>query len=343
MVLPRSACQQSGWRCILVCPCLLKKSFLDRHALDEVGQDMIDDLQRKKTIKSWLLLILLALIWGSSFILIKKGLLVFSAGEVGAYRIVSAALVLLPLSLTRIKRLSKRQIRNLIVAGLVGSFFPAFLFAKAQTQLNSSLTGVLNALTPLFVVLIGALFFHARITKRNAIGLFIAFVGVLILISIRHGGGLGSFDEINGYVFYVLLATLLYGINLNIIKYWFVSLKPVEITAISLLMVLPVALIYLLAGTSFSYKLMHHEGALEAVGYLSILGVLGTALALIIFNNLVKLVTPVFASSVTYLVPIIAVIWGVMDGEILEEAHYLGMLAIILGVWIGNSKNKQNQ
>lgn len=304
---------------------------------------MTYDLQGKNTLKSWLLLILLALIWGSSFILIKRGLAVFSPGEVGAYRIVSAAVVLLPLSLTRIKNLSKRQIRNLVVAGFVGSFFPAFLFAKAQTELSSSLTGVLNALTPLFVVLVGALFFHSRITKRNGVGLFIAFVGVLILISIRQGGGLGSFNEINGYVFYVLLATLFYGINLNLIKYWFVALKPVEITAISLLMVLPVALIYLFVGTSFSFKLVHHEGALEAIGYLTILGVLGTALALIIFNGLVKMVTPVFASSVTYLVPIIAVIWGVLDGEILEETHYLGMIAIILGVWIGNSRNKQNQ
>lgn len=303
---------------------------------------MTEDLQGKNTLKSWLLLLLLALIWGSSFILIKRGLLVFSPGEVGAYRIVSAAMVMLPLSLIRIKNLSKKQVYNLIVAGLVGSFFPAFLFAKAQTQLSSSLTGVLNALTPLFVVLVGSLFFGAKITKRTAAGLLMAFVGVLILISVSNGSNLGFSGEINTYAFYVLLATLLYGINLNIIKYWFVALKPVEITAISLLMVLPVALIYLFAGTSFSFKLLHHEGALEAVAYLTILGVLGTALALIIFNGLVKLATPVFASSVTYIIPIIAVIWGVWDGEILVSMHYLGMVAILFGVWIGNSKNKQN-
>lgn len=286
---------------------------------------------------------LLALIWGSSFILIKKGLIVFSSGEVGAYRIVSAALVLLPLSITSLKNLNQRQVINLIIAGFVGSFFPAFLFAKAQTQLSSSLTGVLNALTPLFVVLVGALFFHSSITKRNVLGLSIAFVGVLILISIGEGGGLVALTDINSYAFYVLLATLCYGINLNIIKYWFEALKPVEITAISLLMVLPIAAIYLFAGTSFSFKLAHQEGALEAVGYLTILGVLGTAFALIIFNVLVKLATPVFASFVTYIIPVVAVLWGVFDGEILEITHYFGMVAIILGVWIGNSKNKQIQ
>jgi drug/metabolite transporter (DMT)-like permease len=303
---------------------------------------MTYDLQGKNTLKSWLLLFLLALIWGSSFILIKRGLIVFSPGEVGAYRIVSAALVLLPLSLTRVKALSAKQVKNLVVAGFVGSFFPAFLFAKAQTQLSSSLTGVLNVLTPLFVVLVGAFFFQARITRRNGLGLAIAFAGVLLLISIRQGEGLGFFEDINSHVFYVLLATLFYGINLNIIKYWFVALKPVEITAISLLLVLPVALIYLFAGTSFSFKLMHHEGALEALGYLTILGVLGTALALIIFNSLVKLATPVFASSVTYLIPIVAVFWGVWDGETLALSHYFGIAATLLGVWISNSKNKQN-
>lgn len=303
---------------------------------------MTQDPQGKNTVKSWLLLILLALIWGGSFILIKRGLEVFSPGEVGAYRIVSAAIVLLPLSLTRIKYLSSKQVKNLIVAGLVGSFFPAFLFAKAQTQLSSSLTGVLNVLTPLFVVLVGAFFFNARITKQNAVGLLVAFIGVLILIGAKEGGGLNFFGDINSHVFYVLLATLLYGINLNIIKYWFVALKPVEITAISLLLVMPAALIYLFAGTSFSFKLIHHEGAWAALGYVSILGVLGTALALIIFNGLVKLATPVFASSVTYIIPIIAVFWGVVDGETLVASHYFAMVAILAGVWIGNSKNKQS-
>lgn len=303
---------------------------------------MNQDQQGKNTLKSWLLLILLALIWGSSFILIKKGLLVFSPGEVGAYRIVSAAMVLLPLSIPRVKLLNKKQVKNLIVAGMVGSFIPAFLFAEAQTQLSSSLTGILNALTPLFVVLVGAMFFGAHISRRNATGLLIAFLGVALLIGIREEGGLGFPDRINSYALYVLLATLCYGINLNIIKYWFVELKPVEITAISLLMVLPIALVYLFGGTTFSFKLVHENNSLEALFYLSVLGVVGTAVALIIFNILVKVATPVFASSVTYLIPVVAVIWGVLDGELLVYGHYLGMLAIIFGVWIGNRKNQQN-
>jgi drug/metabolite transporter (DMT)-like permease len=289
-------------------------------------------------LKNWGLLILLSLIWGSSFILIKRGLEVFSAGEVGAYRIVAAATFLLPLSLPRIKNLNKTQIKNLLLVGLVGSFIPAFLFAKAETQLSSSLTGVLNALTPLSVVVIGSLFFGSRITRRNGVGLAIAFIGVAILVLVKDGSAYGSFTEINSYAFYVLLACVCYGFNLNLIKYRFVALKPIDITAISLLMVLPIALIYLFAGTHFSYKVANVDAALPALGYLTILGVLGTSIALIIFNSLVKTATPVFAASVTYMIPLVAIFWGILDGEKLLIGHYFGIVAVIIGVWVGNRK-----
>lgn len=292
----------------------------------------------ENTVKNWGFLIILALIWGSSFILIKRGLDVFSPGELGAYRIVAAATFLLPLSLPRVKTLSSQQVQNLILVGLVGSFIPAFLFAKAQTQLSSSLTGVLNALTPLFVVVVGAIFFQSRITRRNALGLFIAFLGVVVLVMVKEGSGFSGFSEINTYAFFVLLACLCYGFNLNLIKFRFVELKPVAITAISLLMVLPVALIYLMAGTQFAYKLVTVDGAWIALGYVTLLGVLGTALALILFNMMVKVASPVFASSVTYLIPIVAIMWGVWDGEVLLLGHYLGIAAVIFGVWVGNRK-----
>lgn len=289
-------------------------------------------------LKNWGLLVVLALIWGSSFILIKRGLEVFSPGEVGAYRIVAAATFLLPLSLPRIKFLTSEQAQNLILIGLLGSFIPAFLFPTAQTRLSSSLTGVLNALTPLFVVIIGALFFRSKITRRNALGLVIAFIGVLILITLKEGSGLDSITGINGYAFFVILACICYGFNLHLIKSRFVSLKSIEITAISLLMVLPLALIYLMAGTEFSYKLVTHDGALRALGFVTLLGVMGTAIALILFNIMVKTASPIFASSVTYLIPVVAIFWGVLDGEVLLFGHYIGIAAVILGVWVGNRK-----
>jgi drug/metabolite transporter (DMT)-like permease len=295
------------------------------------------DIQSESALKAWGFLIILALVWGSSFILIKRGLEVYSPGEVGALRIVFAGMVLLPLSLPRLKGLNKRQVKNLIIVGLVGSFIPAFLFAKAQTQLSSSLTGVFNAMTPLFVVIIGALFFNSRITRRNGIGLIIAFVGVIILMMVKEGG-LGNFNEINAYALLVLLACACYGLNLNIIKYRFVELKPVAITAISLSIVLPLALIFLFTSTQFSFKILHVEGAVQAAGYIAILGIVGTALALILFNVMVKVATPVFASSVTYLIPVVAIMWGLLDGEVLLAGHYFGIIAVIFGVWVGNRR-----
>lgn len=291
-----------------------------------------------QSLKSWFLLILLALIWGSSFILIKKALLVFSPGEVGAFRIVTAGLVMLPLSMPRLKKLNREQVKYLIIIGLVGSFIPAFLFAKAQTQLSSSLTGVLNALTPLMVIVIGSLLFGSTISRRNAWGLLIAFIGVGILVLFQSNSGWDVFSGINYYAFFVLAATVCYGFNVNIIKYKFVQLKPVAITAISLMVVLPIAAIYLFAYTKFSFKIVHAPGGWLAAGYITLLGVVGTALALIIFNVMVKLVSPVFASSVTYIIPIVAIFWGVIDGETLLLWHYVGILTVILGVWIGNKK-----
>jgi drug/metabolite transporter (DMT)-like permease len=289
-------------------------------------------------LQNWAFLIILSLIWGSSFILIKRGLEVFSPGEVGAYRIVAAATFLLPLSLPRLKKLNRKQVENLIIIGLLGSFIPAFLFPTAQTRLSSSLTGVLNALTPLFVVIIGALFFSSKITRRNALGLVIAFIGVLILITLKEGSGLDSFTGINAYALFVILACICYGFNLHLIKTRFDSLKSIEITALSLLMVLPMALIYLMAGTQFSYKLATHDGAWEALGFVTLLGVMGTALALIMFNVMVKKSSPIFASSVTYLIPVVAIFWGVLDGEVLLFGHYIGIVAVIAGVWVGNRK-----
>lgn len=292
----------------------------------------------ENSLTNWALLVILTLIWGTSFILIKRGLEVFSPGEVGAYRMVAAATLLLPLSLPKIRNLTKTQVKNLLIAGLLGSFIPAFLFPMAQTQLSSSLTGVLNALTPLFVVLVGALFFDSKITKRNALGLLIAFFGVIILVTYKEGGGWDSLTGINAYALFVIAACICYSFNLHVIKTRFTKLKSIEISSISLLMILPLALIYLFAGTQFSYKLVTQPGAWEALGYLTILGMVGTATALVLFNIMVKSASPFFASLVTYTIPIVAIMWGVLDGEVLLIGHYLGIAGVILGVWIGNRK-----
>lgn len=292
-------------------------------------------MSKQVSIIAWVILIVLALIWGSSFILIKRGLDVFSPGEVGAIRILAAAIFLMPVSLFRLKGFTPSQWRLLLFVGLVGSFIPAFLFAKAQTQIDSSIAGILNALTPLFVMLLGALFFSQVITKKVTTGLAIGFFGTIFLMLAGSGTDL---SQINYYALFIVVATICYGANVNLIKFKISDIDAKSITAVSLLIVSPVAAVYLFGATDFVNKMQYAEGAYGALGYICLLGVMGTAIALVLFNQLVKITTPIFTSSVTYLIPIVAVVWGIIDGESLLIGHYLGMGAIIFGVFLANKK-----
>jgi len=283
----------------------------------------------------WMLLMILALIWGSSFILIKKGLQVYDPGEVAGIRILAASFFLLPWAITNIKKVNKGNLKYLFFIGMAGSFIPAFLFAKAQTKIDSSLAGVLNALTPFFVLMIGAIYFGQLIYRRQSIGLTIGFIGTAVLVMAGSGG---LVENINLYGLFVVLATIFYGINVNIIKFKLVGMRALTITSISLLIVLPFAAIYLFGFTDFMYKLINAEGALFSLGLLVLLGVMGTAIALVLFNKLVQITTTIFTSSVTYLIPLVAVLWGFLDGEILLFAHYSGMVIIFVGVFITNRK-----
>jgi drug/metabolite transporter (DMT)-like permease len=166
----------------------------------------------------------------------------------------------------------------------------------------------------------------------------IAFLGVLVLVTVKDGGGWDSLSQINSYALYIIAACICYSINLHFIKARFTKLKSIEISSISLLMILPFALIYLFGGTQFSYKLATNPDAWEALGYITLLGMGGTAAALVIFNIMIKNASPFFASLVTYTLPIVAIMWGVLDGEVLLLGHYFGIAAVILGVWIGNRK-----
>ena len=284
---------------------------------------------------AWLILFALTLIWGSSFILIKRGLDVFTAGEVGSIRMLSAALVMTPIALNKFKTISRRQFLFLLSVGFAGSFLPAFLFAKAETRIDSSMAGVLNALTPMFVVLVGALLYHQKINLKVGIGLLVGFAGTVLLMSTGESGLLSG---INYYAFYIVVATIMYGFNVNIIKYNLHELNAITLTSISMFLVLPVAAIYLFTSTDFVYKLQTNGDAWLSLGYTSILGVFGTAVAMTLFNKLVQLTSPVFTSSVTYLIPIVAVMWGISDGDVLLWGHYLGMVTILVGVYITNRR-----
>lgn len=281
------------------------------------------------------LLIVLTLIWGTSFILIKQGLKIFAPDEVGALRVTSAALFLLPAALVRIKELTKDHYAKLFLSGMMGIFIPAFLFATAQTRMDSSVAGMLNTLTPIFTLLIGSIIFKQKFKNLAVVGILLGFLGAVVLMFARSGGLLGA---INIFALLIVIACIFYGSNLNFIKYKITDLNALTITSVSVLLISPLAITYLFGFTEFTTKLQTVESAWKACGFIVLLGVMSTAIATFLFNRLVKISTPIFASSVTYLMPIVAVGWGLLDGESLGIGHFIGMAAVIAGVYLSNRK-----
>lgn len=285
---------------------------------------------------SILLLIVLSLIWGTSFILMKRGLVVFSPDEVGAIRVSAACLFLLPFALIKVKEVPKTEYWKLFASGMMGIFIPAFLFATAQTRIDSSVAGIMNSLTPIFTLIIGAILFHQKIKMVSVVGFLLSLGGTVLLILSRSGGQLGGF---NFYAVLIIIACVFYGCNVNFIKYKVSStLGSMTITSVAVLFIGPLAIIYLLAFTDFTTNLTEVPGAWAAFGYIVFLGCMSTAIATLLFTKLIKISSPIFASSVTYIMPIVAVMWGVLDGERLYLGHYIGMIAVIGGVYLANRK-----
>jgi drug/metabolite transporter (DMT)-like permease len=290
---------------------------------------------QKNNPRALTLFIVLALIWGTSFILMKRGLLVFSPGELGSIRVAAASLFLFPAALTRVRGLQPAHFAKLFDAGLMGIFFPAFLFAMAQTRMESSVTGILNSLTPIGTLVVGVLFFSQKFKKESVVGIVLGLFGTIVLILSKSEGRIGG---VNLYALFVILACLCYATYLNFIKYRITDLRSLTITSVSLMLIGPLAFIYLFGFTDFLHKLSKVQGAWPALGYIVLLGVMSTALATILFNQLVKISSPLYTSSVTYFIPIVAVLWGLFDNEHLILGHFLGMAAIIGGVYLANRK-----
>lgn len=290
----------------------------------------------KNIILSWTILIILAFIWGSSFILIKKGLLYFSANEVGALRIVIAFIFLIPFAIIRLKKLGFKKIVLITFIGLTGSIAPAFLFAHAQKGLDSNFAGILNSMTPLFTFLIALIFFRFKSKWYNVAGIFIALGGAVGLTSISGGNDL-QFNI--GYASYIIIATICYATNVNLIKYFLKDIDVISITTFSFFIPGLFVMIYLFTATPFLNTIEHNPEFWKGIIYIGLLGIVGTALALLAFNKLIKISNPVIAASVTYLIPIVAMMWGFIDGESFELIYLLFILLILSGVYLVNKKN----
>lgn len=294
-----------------------------------------------------LLLSFLAVVWGSSFILMKRGLESFDNIQVACLRISIAFIALSPILVRNFNKIKKSQWFPLFIAGLLGAVFPAFLFTTAQTQLSSSLTGMLNSLVPLFTVIIGIIFFRMQVRILKILGIGIGLLGAIGLIlgqnSLLTGEKLSLSYQTVPYALLVVLATVSYATNVNFIKKFLKDVSAVNITAFGFLIPSPIALAYLFSATDFTQKLSDDPSAPQNLFYIAVLAIFSTSLAVILFNILIKKVSPVFASSVTYIIPIFAMVWGLIDGETVSLVQVLSIFVILIGVFIVNKDNSKEK
>ena len=217
--------------------------------------------------------------------------------------------------------------------GVFGNLIPAFLFTKAETQISSSLAGMLNALTPIFAVLVAFVWLKTKPTGIKISGVIVGFIAASCLM---------LFDKTEDtfknviYSLLIFIATFCYAISVNAIKKYLFDLNSVKATLWAFAITGPIALVYLFGFTDFTTHLSHNQLAMSSLGYICILAIVGTSLSVILFNVLIKKAGVLFASSCTYLIPVVAVLWGLFDGESVNLAQILSIVAIILSVYLIN-------
>lgn len=285
---------------------------------------------------SWVLFLLLSLIWGSSFILMKKGMYAsnneptLSAFQVAALRMATAGLVLLPIALKRIYALPRIKIYTIALSGLLGSFIPAFLFCVAETRIDSSLAGFMNALTPISTLAVGLLFFKAPVQQNKITAVLIAFSGMLLLFfSNRHQN-----YEHAAYASLVVIATLCYAVNVHMASRYLHHIPSSSIAAIAFAsLIAPAGLVLLMTGFFNQPFTADHW---VSVGSSTLLGIIGTAIASILFYMLMKKSGVLFSSMVTYGIPFVALGWGLLAGEQVQLLQLVGLSIILTGVFLAN-------
>ena len=287
-------------------------------------------------LNKWFYLAALSFIWGSSFILIKKGLVGLTAIELGSIRIIISAFVLVPFTFNRLKEITFKQWKWIIISAFVGSFFPAFLFAFAEQEIDSSVASILNSIVPLNTIIIGLVLFGIKSTKRQIIGVLLGFFGAYQLII--SGINLNP-DQNYFYSGLVIICSFLYAFNVNIIKKYLQELSAVAIATGHFIVILIPAIIVLMI-SDFNFEKLQSPPTQTSLFYVIILAVFGTTLAKILFNKLINISSPVFASSVTYSMLIVSIFWGVMDGENFSINQLFATIIIVIGILLTNKKSK---
>lgn len=291
------------------------------------------DQQRK-----WVYLIILAILWGSSFILIKKGLEGLSALQVGTVRVVIGGTVLVIIGFKKLKNIRKSSWKWLALSGFIGTFFPSILFAYAETEIDSAIASILNSTVPLLALIIGVVFYKSKFKKAQFIGTVIGLIGCILLILV--GANINSNQN---YWFAILpvIASLMYAFNANIIKTYLQQESALGIAAGSFLILILPAVVVLFVTGFFDYTYLSRPEAQSSLIYLAALAIFGTVIAKILFNRLIQISNPVFSTSVTYLIPIVALFWGVLDGESFSFWQLLTGAFILVGVYISNLNKRK--
>ncbi|MEY4739076.1 MAG: hypothetical protein RLZZ05_460 [Bacteroidota bacterium] len=281
----------------------------------------------------WILFIILCLTWGSSFIIMKGGMEILSPYQLASIRIISAGLIMLPWIRTAYRAVPKKAVPALILSGFLGTLLPAYLFCIAQTKIDSSIAGILNALTPIFTLAIGMLFFNLKVGWIKWVGMLLGFAGMLVLV-------FGASRQINlqyiGYTFFVIIATICYGLNVNVVNQYLKDVAPLHIATIAFTaLIIPNLIILASTGYFTDPNLLNGRltrGTIAGV----VLGIVSTCLASVIFYTLMKKAGPVFASMVTYGIPLVALGWGFVAGETITGLQVAGMAVILAGVRLAN-------
>jgi len=287
----------------------------------------------KATQSKWIFLIILSLIWGSSFILIKKGLIGLSPYQLGSLRIIFAATFLLIIGFKSLTKIKQHQWKFIALTAFMGTFFPAYLFSIAQQHIDSSINAILNSLTPLGTLIIGATVFGLTFQRRQFFGVIIGLCGSALLIlngAANHPG--------QNYYFAILsiIAAMCYAVNVNLIKKYLSDLSPLSITTGNFAVLLIPALV-ILSFTDF-FEVVHLPEVKTSMLFIGVLAIMGTCVANILYFKLIQISSPIFASSVTYMLPVVAFFWGMLDGEMLSPFQFLGALIVLVGVYLSARK-----
>lgn len=256
--------------------------------------------------------------------------------QLGSYRVVISALFIFAAGYKSLQNLSKQQWKWLAISGFLGTFFPSFLFAYAETEVDSAIVSILNALVPLNTIVLGYFIFKIKSNRYQLIGVLIGLLGGVFLI--LEGAELNP-NQNYWFSALVVLATLMYAANVNIIKTYLQEVRPIAIATANFVVIFIPAVVVLIFSGGFSAETTQGSNFLLSLGCVVILSLFGTAMAKVLFNNLIQISTPVFASSVTYLMPIVALSWGLLDDEVFDLYQAMAALLILYGIYLANKKN----